>query len=698
MMVPQQVASAASPHASITGELADLLIELSSALQKFCMYSPGHPALRAAAGTVAQRLARRRGHRGTLCLAVAAEHVIVEVRPKFELTRRFEGVTSNLTHPLLHAFAGHLREHELAEVALAEGITVEEISQLLAILATRPSETGRPLGAEPDEILHDLPHVRIRRQGSVLVGPAGGERASERSDDRDAELWDEFARDALGIEEEEREARAYDAGEVARAIDVRSGSETFDRRMIGHLLRIADDLGEAGVREAIDLRKNISSVLRQLDKVTLRCLMGMTGDGTLRRKLLSDFACSLDVDVVLDLVQTAAEDESCDVSRGMIRLLSKLARHASLDESPVVAYRGDDGLRRVVQRLISGWHLENPNDEGYEQLLASLSMSVQVGGATAAKESEVNPERVIQLCLETDAGAASLGRCVDDLLAAGQATVLIDLVDQVPADGEVAASIWSRLTGDSVLRRLIEEEDPDFSVIDRILPHAGLDASGPLLDRLAAAESRTVRRHVFDRLRLTGPAVGPMAVQRIGSPDETPWFVLRNMLSLLVVLEELPGEFDPRAYAKHENPQVRQEALRLCMRMPKIRDAAILAALADPMPRIVAMGVYEAEMGAHPSAVGALEGIALADTEDPDLRAHAARALARIDAPEALEPLLTLARPRRRGLRMGLPPESPVLLAVLRGLAEHWATESRAEAILERARKSDNRSIAQAAS
>jgi hypothetical protein len=696
-MVPQQLTSAKPSHASITGELADLLIELSSALQKFCIYSSGHPALLAAAGTVAQRLARRRGHRGTLCLAVAADRVIVEVRPKFELTRRFEGVSSKLSHPLLHSFAVRLREHELDEIALAEGVTVDEISKLLSILGTEPAETGRPLGAEPDEVLHDLPHVRIRRRGSLPTGLTVGAGGTERSDERDDELWAEFARDALGIEEG-AEARAYDPGEIARAIDVRSGSETFDRRMIGYLLQIADNLGEAGVREAIDLRRNISAVLRQLDKVTLQCLMNMTGDGRLRRKLLSDFACSLDVDVVLDLVQAAAEDENCDVSRGMIRLLSKLARHASHEESPVVAYRGDEGLRRVVQRLISGWQLENPNDEDYDQLLASLSMSVQTGGAVAAAESEVDPERVVQLCLETDVASSSLGRCIDDLLAAGHATVLIDLLDQVPVEGDVATSIWSRLTGDSVLRRLIEEEEPDFAVIDRILPHAGLDASGPLLDRLAAAESRTVRRHVFDRLRLTGSAVGPMAVQRIGSSEKTPWFVLRNMLSLLVVLDELPGEFDPRVYAKHENPQVRQEALRLCMRMPKIRDAAILSALADPLPRIVAMGVYEAEMGAHPSAASALAKIALSAEEDADLRAHAARALARLATPEALEHLLSLARPRRRGLRTGLPPESPVVLAVIRGLAEHWASEPRAEAILERARKSDNRSIAKAAS
>jgi len=696
-MLPQQLTPVTSSHASITGELADILIELSSALQKFCMYSSGHAALRAAAGTVAQRLARRRGHRGTLCLAVASDHVIVEVRPKFELTRRFEGVTSKLTHPLLHAFAVRLHEHELAEVALAEGVTVDELTQLLSILATEPSETGRPLGAEPDTVLQDLPHVRIRRQGSGLTSLAGGESGADRSEENDAQLWDEFARDALGIEEG-AEARAYGPAEIARAIDVRSGSDVFDRRMIGHLIQIADDLGKAGVLEAVELRRNMSAVLRQLDRVTLQCLMNMTGDGHLRRKLLSDFACSLDVDVVLDLVQTAAEDENCDVSRGMIRLLSKLARHASHEEAPVVAYRGDDGLRRVVQRLISGWQLENPNDEDYDQLLASLSMSVQNGDVAVAKESTVERERVVQLCLETDVGSASLGRCIDDMLAAGQATVLIDLLDQVPSDGIIASSMWSRLTGDSVLRRLIEEEDPDFAVIDRILPHAGLGASGPLLDRLAGAESRTVRRHVFDRLRLTGSAVGPMALERIGSSEETPWFVLRNMLSLLVVLEDLPDEFDPRVYAKHENPQVRQEALRLCMRIPKIRNAAILSALADSSPRIVAMGVYEAEMGAHPSAVSALAGIALSDDEDPDLRAHAARALARLGTPEALEKLLELARPRWRGLRAALRDESPVLLAVLRGLAEHWPAEPQAEAILRRARKSSNRSIAKAAS
>jgi hypothetical protein len=696
-MVQQELTSVARPHASVTGELADILIELSSALQKFCMYRPGHPALRAAAGAVSQRLARRRGHRGTLCVAVAHDHLIVEIRPAFELARHFEGVTSRLTHPLLQALAERLRKHEVGEVALAEGVTAEELVDLLTVLATDPGQTGRPLGSEPEDVLRDLPHVRFHREGSYATGLAAGDGTPERSEDNDARLWDEFARDALGVESTD-ESRSYDPSEVARAIDVRSGSAPFDRRMVAHLLHIARDLGEAGALEAIELRRRISAVLRQLDRVTLRCLLNMTGDGRLRQEFLFHAAHALDVDVAFELVQTAAEDERSDISRRLIRLLSKLARHASPDETAVVRHRGEDGLRRAVRRLLSGWQLDNPIPGEYEQALAGMSMSVQTGELAASLESAVEPERVIQLSLETDVHADSLGRSVDDILRTDQTGSLLDLLDKTPTDGEVAAFIWSRLADSSVLRRLIEEENPDFEVIDRILPHAGMDAAEPLLDRLAAAESMAVRRHVFNRLTKLGSAVGPMTLQRIGCPGETPWFVLRNMLSLLVVLEELPSGFDPWTLAEHENPQVRHEALRLCLRIPERRDEAILAALTDASSRTVALGVYEAERGAPVTSESALRRIAVFEVEDPELRPHAVRALARLGTARALESLLSIARPRRRRLRKKLPDESPSLLAALRGLAEQWPDEARAAAILQLARESASPSIVEAAS
>jgi hypothetical protein len=585
----------------------------------------------------------------------------------------------------------------VGEVALAEGVTTDELVDLLTVLGTDPEQTGRPLGAEPEDTLKDLPHVRIHREGSDVIRSARGEDGPPpRSEDHDAHLWDEFARDALGIESPE-ESRTYDPSEVARAIDVRSGSAPFDRKMVAHLLNIARDLGEVGALEAIELRRRISSVLRQLDGVTLRCLLNMTGDGRLRQEFLFHAAHALDGDVVFDLVQAAAEDERSDISRWLIRLLSKLARHASSDDEAVVRHRSDGAMRNVVRRLLSDWQLDNPNPGDYEQALASMSMSVESEEPAHSLESAVEPDRVIQLSLETDVCADSLGRSVDDILRLDQALSLLGLLDRTPSDGEVAAIIWSRLTDGAVLRRLIEVEEPDFEVIDKILPHAGMAGSEPLLDRLAAAESLSIRRRVFDRLRRLGAAVGPMTLQRIASPDQTPWFVLRNMLSLLAVLEELPDGFDPWTLTEHENPHVRQEAFRLCLRIPERRDRAILAALTDAHSRIVSLGVFEAERGAPASAEARLRGIASSD-EDPELRPHAVRALARLGTTGALESLLSIAQPRRRGLRKELPEKSPSLLAALRGLAEQWPNEPRAAAILQLARESGIPSVVEAAS
>ena len=98
----------------------------------------------------------------------------------------------------------------------------------------------------------------------------------------------------------------------------------------------------------------------------------MSGDANLRAAFLRDAATALDVDVVLELVHAAAEGDGSDISRWMLRLLSKLARHADSDSGPV-AHRSDRGLRDQIKALLTGWDLENPNPEEYEEALAGMS-------------------------------------------------------------------------------------------------------------------------------------------------------------------------------------------------------------------------------------------------------------------------------------------------------------------------------------
>lgn len=693
--LPHSDTAVADRYASVSGELTDLLIELAYGLRRACVYGPHNPAVLEAATSFVARFSGRRGDRGALSIAVAGSHLIVEVRPVVMLTRRFSGVTTGLEHPLLGALADRLAQHEVGEIVLAEGVTAKEIASILGFLSTDPAGTGRPLGQEDDEALSAIPNIRIHRDATPRETAISGDAPSD-DPEHDAQLWSALARAALGIPEDE-EDRTYKPSEVATAIAVRAGNPAFDRRIAAQVLAVSSSLGAGGPLESVDLARRFSDVLRRLDRPTLRVLLAMSGDSRLQQEFLRDAASSLDVDVVFELVHAAGEDEDSDISRWMLRLLSKLARHAQTEDGPV-SHRSDAALREQIRTLLSGWQLDNPNPEDYEEALTQLSSVSGEGPETDTVRSRVDATRTLAVALEVGVDGPAVRQAVDEMIATGRIGEMAVHLDKAP-DRNLAELLWTRLADRTVLYRLIEEEEPDWEVIDLVLPHAGMEAAEPLLDRLAEADSLAIRRRLFDRLLGLGSGVGKPAVRCLGQPDDTPWYVLRNVLSLLAMLETWPDGFDPWDLTEHENPQVRLEAMKLCLRMPSMRARATVRAMEDKNTRIAALGVVEAESGCPAEAEPLLVSIALSEEGAlSEFRTHSIRALTRLGSPAALEALLEIAAPRRRGLRRVLPDETPELLAALRGLASGWPNDRRAREVLSTARASGSVKIKEAAS
>jgi hypothetical protein len=125
-MTPQAIAQKSASKASVSGELADFLIELSSAFQKHSMYPAGHPALAPAASSVLAGLTGLLQDRGTLSLGVPREQLIIE------------GVATDSSHPLLRSLAERLHKHELGAISFAEGVTPEEIADVSGLGSTAP--------------------------------------------------------------------------------------------------------------------------------------------------------------------------------------------------------------------------------------------------------------------------------------------------------------------------------------------------------------------------------------------------------------------------------------------------------------------------------------------------------------------------------------------------------------------------------
>jgi len=680
--------------ASLSGELSDFLIEFSAALQKHAMYPPGHPVLLPAAEAVFSRLSLLLSSHGSLSIGIAREQLIIE------------GVATDSSHALLRSLADRLHHHELGAITFAEGVSRPEIADILNLISEEPERTGRPLGREPDEVLKGRAHVRlspVRYDSLKLRGGSGtGGRERGGSAESRAHLWVGLAQAALAARmDAAAEAGAYDPAEVARAIDEQSGEQGYDQIIIGYMVQIADDLKDADPLEENSLRERFSELLGRLQPETLQRLLRMGGDVRQRQEFLDNAARGVAVDAVLELVTAAAEDRQSDISRWMMQLLGKMARHARA-EGHSVRYRADESLRDQVRLLLSGWKLENPNPSEYEQTLGRISAGAPVTRMSGILARAPEAERIFRMSLESGATGEALRCAVDDLLDAGRVSLVVSSLEEAATEADeenrAIAHTWERLAEPAVIRRIVAMDDPDPEALDAVLERAGVAAADALLDRLAASASLSLRRRTFDRIVALGPMVVPLAVQRIEQPESVPWYVLRNVLALLNAFEGLPADFSPVPMRAHENPQVRFEAVKLCLRDPEERDPTILIALRDPEDRIVALGVAATETGAPPAAESRLREIALDADCEPEIRVPAIRSLACFDTQTARATLLELASPKRRLLGSAPLEPTPSSCAALRALRSSWSDHPEAIELIARAQRSDSPALREAVS
>ncbi|MEP6744994.1 MAG: hypothetical protein ABJB33_05815, partial [Gemmatimonadota bacterium] len=210
----------------------------------------------------------------------------------------------------------------------------------------------------------------------------------------------------------------------------------------------------------------------------------------------------------------------------------------------------------------------------------------------------------------------------------------------------------------------------------------------PLLDAYAAAEQRAVRRKLHDRVSTIGAGIGPEVVKRL---SDTPWYVQRNMLTLLASMPTWPDGFTPEPWARHEDPRVRREAYRLLFRLPDKRSAALTQALADPDEGIERMALAAATEGCPPVMAVRLEMLAGDPARSPEMRALALRAVGGLRRLETLPILLDAAIVKGGFLRRArLHEKGPELLAALSVLAQFWTNDEDAAAALALAEKSED--------
>jgi hypothetical protein len=672
-------------------DLSDFLVELSIALHKHAMYPPGHPSLGPAAERLAARAERLLEGRPTIAFGVARYQLIID------------GVATDPNQPVLRRLAEDLHRHHLGAISILPGIDADEIASALHRLAEESDAEKGPLGLASPEKLPDWPHLRLHPLTFDRLEIVSDEPPSSKGDGgnaagRAAHLWVGLASAAMAADaSQQAQAATAEPAVVAKAIDEHRGTAAYDQVIVGYLLQIAEELRSASGADLGALRRRTARLIAALRPETLQRLLAMGGNVAQRRSFVLGASSGMAVDSVIKIIQAAADASGQVISNGLVRMLSKLATHAEFGGEHVRPL-ADSALREQVDRLLSGWQLDDPNPETYGKVLHHLATTSGKGGNpkwSKRLERENDALRIVQMSLEVQGSGPLVERAIERALETDIRGVRA-LVSSFPSESVAAAeTVRSRLLDRRTIARLAEHEPLDADSLDELLPLMSIDGYSVLLDALTTSSNRTTRRKLLDRIAQTALDIGPLIVARLG--DER-WYVQRNMLLLLERLQRVPPGFSAAAWTQHPDDRVRHQAIRLQLMIPEERELAVAAALEDTDARTMRLGLLALQEECAPWFAPRVALLAANPHAAEELRVHAVRALGHSREPVAVDTLLRVVAGGRSVLgKPKLAARTPLVLAALRALAVGWRSDSRARDILSLALASSDAELRQAA-
>ena len=683
-------ASRKAERVTLSREFGDFLVELSIALHKYAMYPSTHPSLGPVAASVARRAERLLEDRATLAFGVARHQLIIE------------GVATDPNQPVLRRLAEGLHRHHLGAISVARGVQPEEIGSALRALCAVPERDGA-LGLAPAQSRTEWPHVRLHpltfdQLELVSDTPVEG-GAADAAGGRAAELWIGLARAAMATDQPGQPVEKISAEPalVAKAIDRHQGEAAYDQVIVGYLLQIANELKSASGGESAALRRRTARLIGALQPETLRRLVEMGGDAAQRRAFMLDATNGMAVDAVLEILKAAADAEGQTISHGLVRMLSKLAVHAELGQEQARPL-ADRALREQVERLLSGWEIDDPNPGDYGKVLHHLANSSSAAAGREAVRNFVEQDdlRIVQMSLEIGDFGPLADRAVDRAIDNGAIGSLRRLLATLPHGSNTAADkLMARLRSPASIARLAAREPFDVETLDELFPEIPLESYEVLLDALITSENRSTRRKLLDRLSRTPLDVGRLIVTRL---DDERWYVQRNLLMLLQRMGRLPTAFSPMRWTQHPDARVRYEAIQLQLTLPQQRELAVRSALQDLDSRIVRLGLMTLTHECSSELTPLVVNVALNPRIVEEVRVLAAHTLGRSRDPGALDALLKLVDGGRslRG-RPRLAAATPLCLAAVRALSEAWAKHPLSSAMLALAAGSSDPEVRKAA-
>ena len=656
------------PGPALEPEVTEFLVDFSVGVHRYSMYPPAHPALHEVAETVESKLKAALKRRIQLTLGVARSQVLVD------------GVASSDRNPLLAELAKRLHAHQIGAITFGARTTARELAALFQALSAEAERDGEPLGLT-GRSLPDCPSIQWNPVGYddlELADDAGP------SEEEGLDLWLALAQAAaLGDVDHESDSPP-EARDVAARINATGG---FDPSIVGYLVEIAEGLSGGGGSGS--LRTRVSELIAGLDDESLTGLVHMEGDVEKRAQFVRSATRGLKTTAAIRILAAAAAASEQGISRQMVRLLTKLSRHA---ESGGGA--GGDLARaqldETVEALLVDWTLESPNPDDYVRVLDGLSQTspLLTPASSAARRSAFS---LVKMALEIEGYGAMVADAIDELVSEGKLSKVAALIEEAESSPAVQG-IRKHLGSPEMIERFVTLDDPDEASLHLLVDLVGeAQAIPPLLDALVDSDSRGTRRVVFDALVAIGPSVAAHAAPLLADDR---WYVVRNILSLLGALSHLPEASSVERLLGHADVRVRREAVSIALHDEHLRPRALSLALADDDERLVRIALADLERGLPASVLPVLaERVTGADLSE-DLRVLGVRTLSGQRTPQALSVLVSLVHGGRTVfLRTKLKPVSDAMLAALGLLAGEWRNHPTARPLLRAAGRSKRAAV-----
>lgn len=666
----------------------ELFVRLARAVQRCGLYPPDHPAVEPVVDRLLDRLRDVLEHEGPVSVGVGPRRLYTDGRASPDADAR------------LRALARHLHDHQIGRLTFRPGLEAPELHAFLTAVREPVKGDTVPLARreEPDG------------WSSLVVEPIWYEQLelAEDEDEEDArglgggpsaELWMGLARAAGAMPDPEAEDEAAEepvsVERIAAALEAGPDGRAFDREVLGQLLRIVRELEDARGTEGQPLRDRVARLVETLDRERLITMMDRAEPAEMR-ELLASAARQLRTGSVVELVDAASGSDRLDLSRWMLLLLGKLARHAS-DHPGLSGAEAESAFREDV-RAIAG-RLEEREDDlsGYYETLQRMSRWSGDESPGAAGVPDVSARRTLQMALEVDRMGEMGETALDELVETGDTATALELASGAPEDSGAAARLWDLLVeAGSLWELLATEEEIDLASVERLTRRMGADAAPALMNALTEAEDRSLRRRLFALLADLGPEVADHAVRRL---DDDRWYVVRNMLSLLGrVADPASLDVDFRRFLDHPHPAVREETFRLLFRNGA-HPGLVEKGLRDEAPRVIRTSLAVAGPDPGERLLPAVLDVLDAPPDERTERA-AVHALARCADPEARERLVSRCRRESffwRLLRGPLAAPDPVVAEAVAALASGPFDGETVEELVDAARRSDDERLRRAA-